>query len=283
MGPRNSSPHHQCLHVDVLNHARALGLHGSRSQSAGGGRRLGRGRWLGRGSSGSRGANNGGSAAARTAGLRGRRRRGRRRRATRANNRRRDVAALDVHAGEVPVLGGTVVGKAKHAEVPVGAVGVRRRRDWTGDLLESVGAGGVVELDGAGAEVDAVGDVVPGASDELGVPLGLATGVPVEVVVRSALRAVLHLCKVALEEVDLVLSRWGGGVGTGVLHGEVVVDLALVDRSAGLRDQLGAEHGLAVPGRGLVVGDLNALLGARVGRVLGVGVEVDVGLGGARA
>jgi hypothetical protein len=32
-----------------------------------------------------------------------------------------------------------------------------------------------------------------------------------------------------------------------VLHGEVVVDLALVDRGGGLRDQLGAEHGLAVP------------------------------------
>jgi hypothetical protein len=277
MGPRNSSPQHQRLHVDVLNHARTLGLRRSRSQSAGSRRRLSRR------SGGSRGADDGRSAAASAAGIRRRRRRRHRRRATGADDRSRDVAALDVHAGEVPVLGGTVVGKAKHAEVPVGAVGVRRRRDWTGDLLESVGAGGVVELDGASAEVDSVGDVVPGAGDELGVPLGLATGVPVEVVVRAALRAVLHLGEVALEEIDLVLACRGGGVGTGVLHGEVVVDLSLVDRGAGLRDQLGAKHGLAVPGRGLVVGDLDALLRARVGRVLGVGVEVDVSLGGTRA
>jgi hypothetical protein len=60
----------------------------------------------------------------------------------------------------------------------------------------------------------------------------------------------------------------------------VVEDLAFVDGGAGLGDQLGAEHGLAVPGGGLVVGDLNTLLGAGVGRVLGVGTEVDVVLGG---
>jgi len=105
----------------------------------------------------------------------------------------------------------------------------------------------VVELDGAGAEVDAVGDVVPVAGDELGVPLRLAADVPVEVVVGAALLAVLHLGEVALEEVDLVLTLGGGGVGGGVLHGEVVEDLAFVDGGAGLGDQLGAEHGLAVP------------------------------------
>jgi hypothetical protein len=59
----------------------------------------------------------------------------------------------------------------------------------------------------------------------------------------------------------------------------VVEDLALVDGGAGLRDQLSTEHGLAVPRRGLVVGDLDALLGACVGGVLVRCVHVDVVLG----
>jgi len=134
----------------------------------------------------------------------------------------------------------------------------------------------VVELDAAGAEVDTVGDVVPGIGSELGIPLRLATGVPVEVVVRTTLGAVLHLGEVTLEEVDLVLSSRRRRVCACVLHGEVVEDLALVDGGAGLRDQLGTEHGLAVPRRGLVVGDLDALLGACIGGVLGRGVHVDV-------
>ena len=134
----------------------------------------------------------------------------------------------------------------------------------------------MVELDASSAEVDTVGDVVPGVGGELGVPLRLASGVPVEVVVRAALGTVLHFGEVALKEVDLVLSSRRRRVGACVLHGEVVEDLALVDGGAGLGDQLGTEHGLAVPRRGLVVGDLDALLGACVGGVLVSGVHVDV-------
>jgi len=141
----------------------------------------------------------------------------------------------------------------------------------------------VVELDGTGAEVNAVGDVVPGVGGELGVPLRLATGIPMEVVVGAALSTVLHLGEVALKEVDLVLSGRRRRVGVCVLHGEVVEDLALVDGSAGLRDQLGTEHGLAVPRRSLVVGDLDALLGAGVGGVLVRSIHVDIVFCGAGA
>lgn len=67
------------------------------------------------------------------------------------------------------------------------------------------------------------------------------------------------------------------------MQGEVVVDFALVDGGAGLGDQLGTEHGLAVPRRGLVVGYLDALLGAGVGGVFVGGTQVYVVFGGAGA
>jgi len=81
---------------------------------------------------------------------------------------------------------------------------------------------------------------------------------------------------VALEEADLVLvvgERW---VYTSVLHGEVVVDFALVDGSRGLGNQLSSEHVLTVPDGGLIAGDLDALVGGLVGRVLVSGPQVDV-------
>ena len=77
--------------------------------------------------------------------------------------------------------------------------------------------------------------------------MALFVGIMFVTMVGAALLAVLHLGEVALEEVDLVLALGGGGVGGGVLHGEVVEDLAFIDGGASLRDQLGAEHGLAVP------------------------------------
>ena len=267
---KSSRPH---LHIDVLDYARALSLGrgGGREDASGRGRSF-CGRGLGRGR---RRADAGGS---RCLGCRRSRRR-RLTRATRADDRSGEVATLNVHAREVPVLGLAIVGQAEDTQVPVGAVGVCGNRDWTGGFLQGIGTSGVVELDASSAEVDTVGDVVPGVGGELGVPLRLASGVPVEVVVRAALGTVLHFGEVALKEVDLVLSSRRRRVGACVLHGEVVEDLALVDGGAGLGDQLGTEHGLAVPRRGLVVGDLDALLGAGVGRVLGVGIEVDIALG----
>jgi hypothetical protein len=273
------------LHVDVLNNARLLRRR--RREGAGSGSSLGGRSRRGSRSSLGRRSSSAGRRSSRlsrrrsgaAAGLGRRSRRRSRARATGADDRGGDVTALDVHAREVPVLGGAVVSETEHTKVPVGAVGVGGSGHRAGNLLEIVGAGGVVELDGAGAEVDAVGNVVPVTSNQLGVPLRLAANVPVEVVVGAALLAVLQLGEVALEEVDLVLALGGGGVGVGGLQGEVVEDLALVDGGAGLGDQLGAEHGLAVPRGGLIVGDLDALLGAGIGRVLGVGAEVDVVLG----
>jgi hypothetical protein len=126
-------PHQRRLHVNVLNLAGAFRLHGGRSQSAGRRSRLGR-----------RGSNSGGSSLGRrsssrsadgTADLRRRSRSRRGRRATRADDRSRDVAALDVHSREVPVLSRAIVGQTENTKMPVGAVGTGGSRDRASDLL----------------------------------------------------------------------------------------------------------------------------------------------------
>lgn len=65
-------------------------------------------------------------------------------------------------------------------------------------------------------------------------------------------------------------------IGPVAHHTEVVVDFALVDGRGGLRDQLDASHGLAIPVGGAIEGELGALLGDGVGRVLVGGGEGDV-------
>lgn len=207
------------------------------------------------------------------------------------------VAALDVDAREVEVLGGVLVavaGELEDTDVPVGAVGADAGADGLDGLDELVGAGRVPEADGAGVKVDLVGKVVPDAGLEGGVPLALRVGVPPQLVVGLARGArdpaVLELGEVRLEEGDLVLAVDRGGVGLLALHGEVVVQRARGDgarvRHGG--DQLGAAHVLSVPVGGGVEGDLGALGGTGpggVGREVevlgGVGVTVDVPLVGA--
>jgi hypothetical protein len=97
-----------------------------------------------------------------------------------------------------------------------------------------------------------------------------------QVSAAAAVGAVLKFREVGLEESDLVLVVGGGFVCACRLDGEVVVQFSLVDGGGGLGDQLGAQHALAVPLCGLVDGDLNALLGGRVGGVLEGAVQVHV-------
>lgn len=149
------------------------------------------------------------------------------------------------------------------------------------DLHKRIAAGRVPETNSVGVEVDLVGNVVPHTGVPVDAPLGLATDAPPQQGVGDArgtgLPAGLELGKVALEEGDLVLAGGGGGVGVLAHKGEVVKDLALVDGGRGLGDQLGTAHVLAVPVGRVVEGDLGALVGATVGRVLVAGREVDVG------
>lgn len=78
------------------------------------------------------------------------------------------------------------------------------------------------------------------------------------------------------EEANLVLCGGVGGVCSSVLHAEVVVHFAGVDGRSGLRDQLGAKHGLTFPVGSRVQCELGSLLRHGVGGVLEVGAEVDV-------
>lgn len=257
---------------------------GGRSDRGLDGSRGSNGSLSGDGSGSSRGGSSSSSRSDSRLGGRSNRRlgRGRRRRTARSRTRAhrgRQVAALNVHAAEEPVLGarGVVAARqAQHAQVPVGAVGAGAGVEGTGRLLQRVGARGVVERHGSGVEVDLVCHVVPLVRHELDVPLADAADVPLQVSAAAAVRAVLEFREVGLKEGDLVLVVGGGLVGARRLDGEVVVQFSLVDGGGGLGDQLGAQHALAVPLCGLVDGDLDALLGGCVGGVLEGAVQVHV-------
>lgn len=111
-------------------------------------------------------------------------------------------------------------------------------------------------------------------------PLGSSSNLPSQCWVAGASGAAdparLQLGEVALEEADLVLAVQAGRVGGAAHDAEMVVDLAAVDGRGGLRDQLGAAHGLAIPVSGAGEADLGALCGAAVGEVLEARAEVDV-------
>ena len=160
--------------------------------------------------------------------------------------------------------------------MPVGAVGAGAGIKRTGGLLQRVAARGVVEGNRPGVEVDLVRHVVPLVGCELHVPLAHAADVPLQVGVAAAGAAVLEFREVGFEEGDLVFVGRGGLVSARGLEGEVVVQFPLVDGGGGLGDQLGAQHALAVPLCGLVDGDLDTLLGGRVGGVLKGRVQVHV-------
>lgn len=121
---------------------------------------------------------------------------------------------------------------------------------------------------------------MPDVSFPGNVPLGSSSNLPSQRRVAGSGRATdparLQLGEMALEEADLVLAVQARGVGGATLDAEMVVDLAAVDGRGGLRDQLRAAHGLAIPVSGAGQADLGALRGAAVGGVLVAGVEVDV-------
>lgn len=80
----------------------------------------------------------------------------------------------------------------------------------------------------------------------------------------------------AFEKGDLVLVGGSRYIFCSCFDREVVVNFALVDSRGGLGDEFRPEHGLAVPFRGLVDGDFDALLGTGVGGVFVRGIEVYV-------
>lgn len=130
------------------------------------------------------------------------------------------------------------------------------------------------EADGAAAEVDLEGHVMPYLGLPLRLPLGVLRDHELQVRVVGALLAgdpaVLHLDEVRLEEADLVLAVLGGGVGVLAHHAEVVEDLAAVNSGLGLRDQLDTSHVLAVPEGRAVERKFGALFRYLICRVLEV-------------
>lgn len=171
--------------------------------------------------------------------------------------------------------------------MPILAVAAGGNAQRRNDLGEVVRPGRVPEADRVGAEVDLVGLVMPDSGVSVGAPLRVALHAPPQQRIRHARgtrqQTGLELGEVALEDADLVLARLGRGVDVAPHKREVVEHLALVHGGRGLRYELGAAHRLPVPVGRAVQGDLGALLGPVVGRVLVRGEEVDVGcyLGGA--
>lgn len=80
----------------------------------------------------------------------------------------------------------------------------------------------------------------------------------------------------ALEEANLVFTVDAGGIGRAPLDAEMVPHFSGVDRSFCLGNQFRASHRLAVPVCRTVEGELCALLGAGVCRVLVAGRQVHV-------
>lgn len=103
-------------------------------------------------------------------------------------------------------------------------------------------------------------------------PLARSPNIPSERRIRSSALATnpssLQLREMALEETDLVLAVYAGGIGRASFDAEMVPYFSGVDRGFGLGDQFGASHRLAVPVGGTVEGELCALLGACVCGVL---------------
>lgn len=124
-----------------------------------------------------------------------------------------------------------------------------------------------------------ISNVVPDVRQQLDLPFALATHHPLQVGIADCLLAadpaILHLREVAFEEVDLVFICRAGDIGGSPLHGEVIVNSALINGCFGLGNKLCAPH-VAIPFCGAVDGDLCALLGASITRVLVVGRKVDV-------
>lgn len=163
--------------------------------------------------------------------------------------------------------------------MPIGAVG----RSVHGDVLDSelqvICTSRVVESNSARVKVDAIRNVMPDTRFEGDIPLALPAGIPLQLLVHGALFAgdetIFHLREVRLKEADLMLLRSGRGVGSCMLHREMVEHFPLVDGGVRLGNQLRAQHTVAVPGRCFVDSDLDAV-GIAVRWVLVVRANVDI-------
>lgn len=159
----------------------------------------------------------------------------------------------------------TIARELEDTKVPISTVAGSAGGDRLDHLGQGIAASGMPEANGAGIEVDLVGDVVPDIGLPLNIPLSLAIDHPAQVgvglILATAEPASLELGEVALEEGNLMLLGGGGGVDVGALDAEVVVDTALVDGSLCLGNQLGTAHVLAIPEGRLVQGDFDTLLG----------------------
>lgn len=115
---------------------------------------------------------------------------------------------------------------------------------------------------------------MPHVSNKFYFPLALATNKPLQVRVAGSLFAVypaiLKFSKVALKEADLMLVCCTGYIGRRPFNREMVIDSAFVDSSSRLRNKFCAPH-IRVPFGSVVDGDLSALLGSIVCRILIVG------------
>lgn len=165
--------------------------------------------------------------------------------------------------------------------MPISAVRGRARRHRPSREYKILSSSRMIELDSLSVEVDAVGDIMPHPFLKSRIPVALTVGIPLQKIAGITLRAKLHLGEVTFEEADLVFFGWGGRVRSSVLDGEVVENFALVDGRAGLWNELGAEHCLAIPGGGFVDADLDAFVRSGVCEILVVWAKSDVVASGA--
>jgi hypothetical protein len=124
-------------------------------------------------------------------------------------------------------------------------------RFWGDNLAQWIRAGRMPEADSVRRKVYLVSNVMPDVGSEGRTPLRYATNIPPKVCVAGTAfatdQAVLHFREVAFEETDLMLIKRARGVRVRALHTEVIEDMARIDSSSGLRDQLSSSHGLSVP------------------------------------
>lgn len=121
---------------------------------------------------------------------------------------------------------------------------------------------------------------MPNTSSPISAPLTSRTSIPSQQrITRTRFPTdptTLHLGEMTLEEGDLMFSVNTWGVGCGMHHTEMVVDLSASNSSLGLGNQLGTTHGLPVPEGGFVDGNLCSEGGSGVGGVLVAAIDGNI-------
>lgn len=126
---------------------------------------------------------------------------------------------------------------------------------------------------------DLINNIVPLIRFKVDLPLTLPTDHPLQVCVACPLLpanpSILQLGEMAFKEANLMFIRRTRYIRAASLDTEMIVHRAGVDRSFGLRNELGTPH-IRVPFGGAVDGDFGALLGVCVARIFVRGRQVDV-------